>query len=116
MFLIYNYSLKSSKFIIVSVNIAVNAEPPPKKLKLNDKAKSNIHSNAVSGKIVDTNVSNLHEYRKTMNVVGRGTTHDRINVLFDGLDTDDAPLDEVIIHYSLLRCIAMVCHLCFGVS
>ncbi|VDK85169.1 unnamed protein product [Litomosoides sigmodontis] len=74
------------------VNVVVNAEPPPKKLKLNDKAKSTIHSSAVSGKNVDPNVSNLREYRKTMSAVGRGTTHDRINVLFDG--TDDVPFDE----------------------
>ncbi|CAG9533951.1 unnamed protein product [Cercopithifilaria johnstoni] len=76
------------------VNIVVNAEPPPKKLKLNDKIKSKTHANAVSRKIVDSNVSNLHEYRKTMNVVGRGATHDRKNVLLDVLDTDDASFNE----------------------
>uniref|UniRef100_A0A0R3S1C1 Tonsoku-like protein n=1 Tax=Elaeophora elaphi TaxID=1147741 RepID=A0A0R3S1C1_9BILA len=76
------------------VNITVNAEPPPKKFKLNDKTKSKTHSNAASGKVVDPNVSNLHEYRKTMNVVGRGTTHDRMNVLLHGLDADDASFDE----------------------
>ncbi|EJD74742.1 leucine Rich Repeat family protein, variant [Loa loa] len=74
---------------LIEVNIAINAEPPPKKLKLNDKTKPKIHSSAASGKILDPNVSNLQEYRKTMNVVGRGTTHDRINVLLNGLDTDD---------------------------
>ncbi|KAL3997347.1 Ankyrin repeats (3 copies) family protein [Acanthocheilonema viteae] len=76
------------------VNITVNAEPPPKKLRLNDKTKLKTHSNDGSGKVVDPNVSNLHEYRKTMNVVGRGTTHNRISVLLDGLDTNDASFDE----------------------
>lgn len=95
------------KFIIVSANIAVNAEPPPKKLKFSDKIKPKIHLNTTSGKILDPNVSNLHEYRKTMSVVGRGTTHDRINVLLDGLDTDDTWFDGVIFVH---------CFYCFGVS
>uniref|UniRef100_A0A8R1XMK9 Tonsoku-like protein n=1 Tax=Onchocerca volvulus TaxID=6282 RepID=A0A8R1XMK9_ONCVO len=76
------------------VNITVNAEPPPKKLKLNDKTKLKMHSNVASEKILDPNVSNLHEYRETMNVVGRGTTHDRINALLDGLDIDDTSFYE----------------------
>lgn len=32
-----------------------------------------------------------------MNVVGRGATHDRMHVLLNGLDIDDALYDEVFI-------------------
>lgn len=46
-----------------------------------------------------------------MNVVGRGATHDRINVLVDGLDIGDASFDEVFIH-SLLKYITMATDLC----
>ncbi|KAK6105422.1 Ankyrin repeats (3 copies) family protein [Brugia pahangi] len=75
-------------------NIVVNAEPPPKKLKLNDKTKPKTNSSVACAKIRDSNLSNLNEYRKTMDVVGRGTTHDRINVLLDGLDVDGTSSDE----------------------
>ncbi|VDN95401.1 unnamed protein product [Brugia pahangi] len=76
-------------------NIVVNAEPPPKKLKLNDKTKPKTNSSVACAKIRDSNLSNLNEYRKTMDVVGRGTTHDRINVLLDGLDVDGTSSDEL---------------------
>ncbi|EJW82900.1 leucine Rich Repeat family protein [Wuchereria bancrofti] len=75
-------------------NIVVNAEPPPKKLKLSDKTKPKTNSSVAYGKIRDPNLSNLHEYRKTMDIVGRGATHNRINVLLDGLDVDGTSFDE----------------------
>uniref|UniRef100_A0A915PV28 Ribosomal RNA-processing protein 40 n=1 Tax=Setaria digitata TaxID=48799 RepID=A0A915PV28_9BILA len=84
-------------------NITVNAEPPPKKLKLSDKSKPKTHLNAPFGEFLDPNVSNLREYQKTMNVVGRGETHDRMNIWLNDFDASfDEDVDSEATHSRLL--------------
>ncbi|VDN27430.1 unnamed protein product [Gongylonema pulchrum] len=96
--------------------ITVNSEPPPKKLKVDDKpaAKSSRLEKEASSqrrRVLDPNVANLHEYQKMMNAVGRGAVaHDRKNALLgdgddelfdedeeDGLRHLEPPLDDLLI-------------------
>uniref|UniRef100_A0A183DYT5 ANK_REP_REGION domain-containing protein n=1 Tax=Gongylonema pulchrum TaxID=637853 RepID=A0A183DYT5_9BILA len=97
-------------------HITVNSEPPPKKLKVDDKPAAKLprlenEASSQRRRVLDPNVANLHEYQKMMNAVGRGAVaHDRKNALLgdgddelfdedeeDGLRHLEPPLDDLLI-------------------